>query len=244
MSTSDARAVSLTSNWFIRPGCQEAADAALRALARDVERDEPDTLTYLVHAPFQGDSRLQALPPADPLTVLFFETYRDAHAFLQHVNGPAFTTFVQERGDLFVQSNGKPFTIVKFLETRAGFVRMANVPAASADDVGPIGANQHPSVMFELIAGDPATLRTFYADVFGWNYATGSAYIPFPARVTPLLGGIGQTEPNTPGFKSGKNFYLCVDDFEATIARARAWRAALCRSRQRRRLRLRDDRRS
>ena len=41
-----------------------------------------------------------------------------------------------------------------------------------------------------------------------------------PARVTPLLGGIGQTEPNTPGYQPGKNFYLRVDDLDAAIRRA------------------------
>jgi predicted enzyme related to lactoylglutathione lyase/quinol monooxygenase YgiN len=225
---SDQRPVTLTSRWFIRPGCEAAADAALRELARDVERDEPDTLTYLVHRPRRSDATLQSLPPSDPLAVLFFETYRDTAAFVRHVNGPLFTAFVKRHGELFTASDSKPgstpFMLVEFLETHAGFVRGAQTAATVAASAPASNtANRHPGVMFEIIARDQATLKTFYNDVFGWNYETGTggfAYIPFPARVTPLLGGIGQTEPNTPGYEPGKNFYLRVDDLDAAIRRA------------------------
>jgi uncharacterized protein len=223
MNPSDLNAspVSLTSTWFIRPGCEEAVDAALQQLAVDVEQHEPDTLTYLVHLPYQSDSRLQSLPPADPLSVLFFETYRNADAFFKHVNGPVFTGFVQQYGHLFVSSNGKPFTFVDYLETRAGFMRTG---ATVGTTLTPgTAVNQHPSVMFEIIATDQAALKTFYSSVFGWNYQSGTAgfaYIPFPAQTLPLLGGIGQTEPNTPGYEPGKNFYLRVEDLEASIDRA------------------------
>lgn len=223
MSQSVSTAVSLTSRWFIRPGFEEAVDAALRQLANDVQQHEPDTLTYLVHAPYRGDPRLQSLPPADPLSVLFFETYRNADAFLHHVSGPVFTAFVRQHGELFVASNGKPFTFVEFLETRAGFVRIAPTTVSSGAAPQTAAANQHPSVMFEIIANDQATLKNFYSSVFGWSYQTGAAgfaYIPFPAQTLPLLGGIGQTEPKTPGYEPGKNFYLRVDDLEAAIARA------------------------
>lgn len=233
MSPSDHGPVTLTSRWFIRPGCEAAADAALSQLARDVERDEPDTLTYLVHRPRRSDATLQSLPPTDALAVLFFETYRNTDAFVRHVNGPLFTSFVARHGELFTASAGKPgsepFMLVEFLDTHAGFVRGAETAAAAASSTAAPGnaaahsANRHPSVMFENIARDQAALTTFYNDVFGWRYQTGTAgfaYIPFAARVTPLLGGIGQTEPNTPGYEPGKNFYLRVDDLDAAIRRA------------------------
>ncbi|RDU98009.1 VOC family protein [Trinickia dinghuensis] len=213
--------VSLTSTWFIKPGYEEAADAALRELAIAVEQEEPDTLTYLVNRPFRGDPRLQSLPPDDPLTVLFFETYRNADAFDKHVNGAVFTSFLKRCGQFFIQKNGQPFTFVEFLETRAGFVRTTDVSTASA--ASNIVANHHPSVMFEVIGRDQGSLKSFYASVFGWNYETGAsgfAYVPFPAQLTPLLGGIGQTQPKTPGFEPGTNFYLRVDDLEAAIERA------------------------
>lgn len=115
--------VSLISEWFLKPGSEAEGIAALRQLALDVEANESDTLTYLVHTPFQGDARLQALPPVDPSSVLFFETYRDADAFLAHVGGPVFKGFVAAHGDLFIASNGSPYTTVEFLTRQAGFIR-------------------------------------------------------------------------------------------------------------------------
>lgn len=118
-------AVNLCATWFILPGCEQAADEALKKLAEDVLKNEPDTLMYFVHTAFLHDARLQSLPPLAPQTVVFFETYRNADAFLEHLNGPVFTTFVKNYGELFVFTNGKPFTTVSFLRTRAGFVRSA-----------------------------------------------------------------------------------------------------------------------
>ncbi len=115
--------VSLISEWFLKPGSETEGIAALRELAEDVRANEPDTLTYLVHTPFQDDARLQALPPVDASSVLFFETYRDADAFLAHVNGPIFKGFVAAHGDLFIASNGSPYTTVEFLARQAGFIR-------------------------------------------------------------------------------------------------------------------------
>jgi uncharacterized protein len=221
MNSPAAPTVSLTSTWFIKPGCEEAADAALRELAAAVEREEPDTLTYLVNRPYRADPRLQSLPPVDPLSVLFFETYRNADAFEKHVNGAVFTSFVDRHGKLFIQSNGKPFTFVEFLETHAGFVRTTDVSTAGA--ASRVAANHHPSVMFEVIGRDQASLKSFYASVFGWDYSLGGsgfAYVPFPEQLTPLLGGIGQTQPKVPGFEPGTNFYLRVENLEAAIERA------------------------
>src|SRR3954471_19480486 len=97
--------VSLTSTWFVRPGHEAAAVAAVEDLAAQVRAGEPDTLIYLVHTPFLADRRLQALPPVAPNHLLFFEVYRDADAFLHHVHGPVFTRFVERHGGLFVAAN-------------------------------------------------------------------------------------------------------------------------------------------
>ncbi|MGK3966609.1 putative quinol monooxygenase [Sorangium sp. So ce118] len=137
--------LSLTSTWFIRPG-QEGA--AVPALAAEVRESEPETLAYLVHAPHRGDDRLQALPPGAPDRVVLFEIYRSADAFLRHVQGPAFTRFLERHGDLFVAANGKPFTFVEFLARRAGFIRPEAFAPAAVNEP----ENQHPSVMFDRIA--------------------------------------------------------------------------------------------
>jgi hypothetical protein len=85
---------------------------------------EPDTLTYRIHAA-SPDSGLQPLPPQDRFSILFFEVYRDAQAFQAHLEGPTFTAFVRDHGDLFVPASpdGKPYTSVDFLALHAGFTR-------------------------------------------------------------------------------------------------------------------------
>jgi len=209
--------VSLTSTWFIRPGHEPAAVAAIEELAPMVRDAEPDTLAYLVHTPFLRDSRLPALPPVTANHLVFFEVYRDADAFLRHLHGPVFTRFVERHAELFVAANGKPFTFVEFLECRAGFVR----PGVVSTEAPP--ANHHPAVMFELIARDQARLKQFYQAVFGWAYTLGTdgfAYVKFAVEARPALGGIGQTLADVPGFGPGHNFYLEVDDLDAAIARA------------------------
>jgi predicted enzyme related to lactoylglutathione lyase len=83
--------------------------------------------------------------------------------------------------------------------------------------------NRHPGVMFEIIAKDQQVLKAFYSKVFGWHYQSGTdgfAYVHFGERTLPLLGGIGQADSKTPGFEPGHNFYLLVDNLEATIDNA------------------------
>lgn len=215
--------VSLISRWFVKPGCGEKALGALRRAADAVRAGEPDTLTYRIHVQHVGD--LQSLPPTDPLSILFFEVYRDAQAFRDHLGGPVFTAFVRDHGDLFVQAGGKPYTTVDFLTLHAGFTRqedaavIGDAPGAEAS----AAANRHPSVMFEIIAVDQAAAAAFYSKVFGWQYEKGTggfSYIHFPAGAPPLLGGIGQAQTDTPGFEPGRNFYLLVDSLETMLERA------------------------
>ncbi len=83
--------------------------------------------------------------------------------------------------------------------------------------------NDHPSVMFEVIANDQEAMKTFYSKVFGWQYQLGEgafAYIHFGTRTLPLLGGIGAAKPKIPGFEPGHHFYIRVGSLEATIERA------------------------
>lgn len=83
--------------------------------------------------------------------------------------------------------------------------------------------NHHPGVMIEIIAKDQQAMKTFCSKVFGWRYQSGTggfAYVHFGERTLPLLGGIGQAGPKIPGFEPGHNFYLLVDDLEATIEAA------------------------
>jgi len=200
--------------------------SAVAQLALEVERQEPGTLVYLAHYPRMDAEGLQSLPPQVERKLLFFEVYRDAKAFLQHLNGLLFMQFVADYGSCFVSANGKPYTTVQFLSRHAGFMRVAPITEPTIVQTSSLPtANQHPAVMFEVIANDQNAVKTFYSKVFGWTYQSGSggfAYIHFPVQGQPLLGGIGQADPAVPGFTPGRNFYLLVDELEAAIARATA----------------------
>ncbi len=219
--------VILTSRWFIRSGCEVPALAALTKLAATVRQEEPDTWVYLVHVTPDDDLRLQSLPPSPPRQVVFFETYRDHTAFEQHVGGPVFTSFVRDFGKLFVQNaSGEPYTSVEFMKRETGFVRPQAITAEGKRALPPVTAvalsNEHPAVMFEVIAKDQAKALSFYSAVFGWSYDEGTggfAYVKFPTLPRALLGGIGQSSSEV-GFEPGHTFYIQVSGLEATIAAA------------------------
>lgn len=227
MSDAGAPLLSLTSRWFIRPGREAEVLAAVRDLAARVHAEEPGTLTYLAHTPWADAAGIASLPLPTPQLLLFFEVYRDADAFRTHREGPAFTDFVRDYGDAFVgDEHGRPYSSVEFVRRDAGFVRGGDAAAEPAvlPAAGPSPpANRHPAVMFEIIAREQRSALAFYAGVFGWNYQTdaaGFAYVHFPPQRQPLLGGIGQADSKIPGFEPGHNFYLQVDDLDATIAAA------------------------
>ena len=79
--------------------------------------------------------------------------------------------------------------------------------------------NDHPVVMFEFISERPDRLRTFYREVFGWDYETsgGFSYVTFGSPPPTSLGGIGQAKPSTPGWEPGARFYLATADLEETL---------------------------
>lgn len=216
--------ISLTSRWYLVPGRRDEAREALTRLAHAVHEHEPDTLAYLVHLG-RDDEQLVSLPANPPDQVTFFEIYRDREAFLAHVGGPVFTGFVADHGDLFLQGpGGKPFRTVAFLDRVAGFVRAPATGGDSTTDeraaVGPA-----PPVMAEVIARDQERMLEFYTAVFDWQYEMGGegfAYVHYPAGLQPRLAGIGQAQPDVPGFEPGVNFYLQVDDLDAAIERVLA----------------------
>jgi quinol monooxygenase YgiN len=119
----------LTSVWTISEGNEDAAISALKALAKQVEQQQPGTLAYLVHVP---DMSQPSLPTPTPLQVVFFEIYKDEAAFIEHVTGSLFNDFVNSNKKLFLclqvtGTDGKkiewPYTTVEFLTRQAGFVR-------------------------------------------------------------------------------------------------------------------------
>jgi predicted enzyme related to lactoylglutathione lyase len=83
-------------------------------------------------------------------------------------------------------------------------------------------------VHFELIGPDPARLRAFYGELFGWEAPAGSpvvgrvsapneySFIPPDAGAPPAAGGIG----GGPGFDSHVVFYVGVEDVREALAKA------------------------
>lgn len=127
--------IALISRWKLKNGCPDLLKQCLTTLAQTVLADEADTLAYSVHltaAPPLDANRdpLNPQPGAFPLAeqteVTFFEIYRDAQAFADHVNGPCFTAFRTKYIDYFLEDShnpGWPQTITTFLDCESSFFR-------------------------------------------------------------------------------------------------------------------------
>lgn len=113
---------SLIGRWTIKPGSEGAARTALRKLAKDVQKNEPHTLLYLVFTP---DMRQQSFPGASPQEVIFVEGYKSKQHFLEHINGPVFKAFMAKHAGLFAAFDGDshPFMEVEYLAREGGFMR-------------------------------------------------------------------------------------------------------------------------
>jgi len=87
-----------------------------------------------------------------------------------------------------------------------------------------------PVVHFEIIGTDPARLRRYYGDLFGWEFETGGPVAPtvsqagnygFVERIPTgdgggLPGGVG----GGPGYGGHVIFYIGVPDVEAALQQA------------------------
>ncbi|MCB9780390.1 MAG: VOC family protein [Alphaproteobacteria bacterium] len=75
------------------------------------------------------------------------------------------------------------------------------------------------TILWHEIAGrDPAALRAFYGELFGWQLTTTRPdYDMFTGPDGQPTGGIGAV-----GEHSWTTFYVAVDDIDAALTRARA----------------------
>jgi predicted enzyme related to lactoylglutathione lyase len=87
-----------------------------------------------------------------------------------------------------------------------------------------------PVVHFEIIGNDPAGLRRYYGDLFGWEFQTGGPVAPavsqagnygFVERIQAgdgggIPGGVG----GGPGYRGHVMFYVGVPDVEAALQQA------------------------
>jgi predicted enzyme related to lactoylglutathione lyase len=86
----------------------------------------------------------------------------------------------------------------------------------------------NPVVHFEIIGTDPAKLRDFYGELFGWEFDTGGSVAPSISKA----GQYGFTEPGGqaipggigggPGYRSHVVFYVGVPDVGEALRKAEA----------------------
>lgn len=82
--------------------------------------------------------------------------------------------------------------------------------SASAPTVQPVG-------WFEVMGQDPARLRRFYSEAFGWEFIPmADDYAMVNALPGSIPGGVGRS----PGPGGWVTFYVNTDDLEAAVARA------------------------
>jgi uncharacterized protein len=92
----------------------------------------------------------------------------------------------------------------------------------------------NPVVHFELIGPDPARLREFYAQLFGWDAPAGApvadrvstpteySFVTPDSDAPPAAGGIG----GGPGFESHAIFYVAVSNVAHALRTAETLGAA------------------
>jgi len=85
-----------------------------------------------------------------------------------------------------------------------------------------------PVVHFEIIGGDPATLRSYYGELFGWEYEVGDTatdavsapgdygFVDGAANGGGINGGVGGGD----GYEPRVLFYVGVPDVEAALRKA------------------------
>ncbi|MDQ1505635.1 MAG: uncharacterized protein QOD57_3362 [Actinomycetota bacterium] len=84
----------------------------------------------------------------------------------------------------------------------------------------------HPVVHFEIIGSDPAKLRGYYADLFGWEFHLGDAAteaVSQPGKygfVDGSSAGINGGVGGGAGYESRVLFYVGVPDVEAALKKA------------------------
>jgi predicted enzyme related to lactoylglutathione lyase len=82
----------------------------------------------------------------------------------------------------------------------------------------------HPVVHFEIVGGGPATLRDYYAGLFGWEFQVGDAVTEEVSRPGEY-GFVGNAGINGgvcggAGFAPRVLFYIGVTDVEAALCKA------------------------
>lgn len=127
--------IGLVSTWKLADGCPQELKEALDALVSEVKRQEPGTLMYTVslrtssppigpppdYQVFHSHS-FQDLPDK-PTEIVFFEMYRDAEAFSEHLKGPALFFIAKYREYFQTPYQGQVRPETMYLDLNGGFIR-------------------------------------------------------------------------------------------------------------------------
>jgi uncharacterized protein len=126
--------IALFSRWKLKDGCPSELLAALDKLSTAVREREPGTLVYTVQLPapcppigpppdYAVCDDPDVIVPVEQNQLVFYEVYRDAEAFSEHLRGPV-RDFMRENRHYFVTPwQGHPRPEVVYLEPQSLFVR-------------------------------------------------------------------------------------------------------------------------
>jgi quinol monooxygenase YgiN len=128
--------IALFSRWKLKDGCPPGLTKAVEDLTASVQSSEPGTLLYSVnlpapHPPIGPPPDYTVSYDPDPgqtssrNELVFFEIYRDAEAFSEHLRG-TFRDFLNQHRDFFTTPwQGHPRPETTYLDPSSMFVREA-----------------------------------------------------------------------------------------------------------------------
>lgn len=112
--------ISIVAKWSILLGQEKPAMAALKILARSVQKEEPFVSMYTIHIP---DFSATSFPTPSTSDVVFFSVFKNKAAFQKHLKGPVFQNWLAKYGSHFLMNNDNLFVVSELLARQAGFVR-------------------------------------------------------------------------------------------------------------------------
>lgn len=230
--------ITLISKWKLKGGCPEILQRELESLAEKVMAEQ-NTLMYLVHLqscnPLQSDQKVNPekaeITPDEQYEVVFFEMYRDAQAFSDHVTGPSFTSFRKNFIQYFYRDPANPewpVTENTYLTRESGFIRPEAGMLSPYEAADCVTDNQ--VIFHEIISENPSALVSgFYQQLFNWEFVESSEGPGTPAgsfwyikNEGQFMGGIAQQKGGDPAYQKMVSFYVQVDDVDAALDTAKS----------------------
>jgi quinol monooxygenase YgiN len=126
--------IALVSRWKLRDGCPPQFAAALEELTTAVRSQEQGTLMYSVHIPaphppigpppeYSVSNDPDIAKPIPPSELVFFEVYRDADAYSEHLRGVVNDFMLKNRDYFHTPWLGHPRPETTYLDPKLVFVR-------------------------------------------------------------------------------------------------------------------------